>query len=95
MPKDIVSGRVNESTVAKIPEEKAMQLSRHLLKAGDIVFPRRGEISKCALIDESQEGFFCGTGCLKIEIPHEVYSARFLYYYLGLRQTVEWLKKML
>jgi len=93
MPKDIVSGRVNESTVARIPEEKAMQLSRHLLKAGDIVFPRRGTISKCALIDESQEGFFCGTGCLKIEIPHEVYSARFLYYYLGLRQTVEWLEK--
>jgi type I restriction enzyme S subunit len=93
MTKDIVGGRVNESTVARIPEEKAMQLSRHLLKAGDIVFPRRGEIGKCALIDEAQEGFFCGTGCLKIGIPQEVYSSRFLYYYLGLRKTIEWLER--
>lgn len=93
MPKDIVGGRVDESTVARIPEEKAMQLSRHILKEGDIVFPRRGEISKCALIDEAQDGFLCGTGCLKIEIPKDVYSPRFLYYYLGLRNVVEWLER--
>ncbi len=93
MPKDLVGGRVDESTVARIPEEKAMQLSRHILKEGDIVFPRRGEISKCALIDEAQDGFLCGTGCLKIEIPKDVYSSRFLYYYLGLRNVVEWFER--
>ncbi|MBE2233085.1 MAG: restriction endonuclease subunit S [Anaerolinea sp.] len=93
MPKDIVDGRVNEATVARVPEEKARQLSRHFLKAGDIVFPRRGDISKCALIGVEQEGFLCGSGCLKIQIPTEVYVPRFLYYYLGLRHTVEWLER--
>lgn len=93
MPKDIVDGRVNEATVARVPEEKARQLSRHFLKAGDIVFPRRGDISKCALIRVEQEGFLCGSGCLKIQIPTEVYVPRFLYYYLGLRHTVEWLER--
>jgi type I restriction enzyme S subunit len=93
MPKDIVAGRVDESSVARIPEGKARQLSRHTLRTGDIVFPRRGEIGKCALIDETQEGFLCGTGCIKIEIPKKVYSPRFLYYYLGLREVVEWLER--
>ncbi len=93
MPKDIVAGRVDESSVARIPDSKARQLSRHVLKAGDIVFPRRGDIGKCALIDEAQEGFLCGTGCLKIEIPKGFYSPRFLYYYLGLREAVEWLER--
>lgn len=37
MPKDIVAGKVDENTVARIPEAKAGQLSRHVLKVGDIV----------------------------------------------------------
>jgi len=93
MPKDIIGGRVNESTVARISEQKAAQLSRHFLQVGDIVFPRRGEVGKCALIGKSSERFLCGTGCLKIRLPEKAYSSSFLYYYLGLRQTVEWLER--
>ncbi|MEW6172194.1 MAG: restriction endonuclease subunit S [Bacillota bacterium] len=93
MPKDIIAGRVNECSVARIPEAKARQLSRHMLKFGDIVFPRRGDIGRCALIGKDEEGFLCGTGCIKIELPKEIYSPRFLYYYLGLRNVVEWLER--
>ena len=93
MPKDIQNGRVDESTVARISEQKAQELSRHILKAGSIVFPRRGEINKCAYISEAQAGFLCGTGCLKIEVPSEILSPKFLFYYLGLRHVVEWLEK--
>ena len=90
MPKDIVGGRVNESTVARIPEHKADELVRHKVRSGNIIFPRRGEISKCALIREDQAGFICGTGCIKIQLPEE-YSPKFLYYYLGLPSVVQWL----
>ncbi len=93
MPKDIRNGRVDESGIARIPAEKARQLSRHFLKAGSIVFPRRGEISKCAYINEEQAGFLCGTGCIKIEPPEEKLRSRFLFYFLGLRQCVEWLER--
>ena len=93
MPKDIRNGRVDESGIARIPEGKANQLSRHFLKAGSVVFPRRGEISKCAYIDEDQAGFLCGTGCIKIEPPEEKLRSKFLFYYLGLRQSVEWLER--
>lgn len=57
------------------------------------MFPRRGEISKCALIDEDQAGFLCGTGCLKVQLPKRVLHPRFVYYYLGLRWVVEWLER--
>ena len=93
MPKDIRNGRVDESGIARIPEGKARQLSRHFLKAGSVVFPRRGEISKCAYIDEEQAGFLCGTGCIKIEPPEEKLRSKFLFYFLGLRQSVEWLER--
>jgi type I restriction enzyme, S subunit len=93
MPKDIKHGRIDESTIARIPERKARELSRHALKAGSVVFPRRGDISKCGYIDESQAGFLCGTGCIKIEPPEDKLRSRFLFYYLGLRQCVEWLER--
>lgn len=85
--------RVDEGGIARIPEDKARQLSRHRLKTGNIVFPRRGEISKCAYISEEQAGFLCGTGCIKIETPEEKLRSRFLFYFLGLRQSVEWLER--
>ena len=93
MPKDIRDGRVVEDDIARIPETKAQSLSRHYLKAGSIVFPRRGEISKCAYIYEDHEGFLCGTGCIKIEPPEEILNPRFLYYFLGLSHVVEWLER--
>lgn len=93
MPKDIRDGRIDENGIARIPENKANQLSRHFLKTGSVVFPRRGEIGKCAYIREEQAGFLCGTGCIKIEPPEEILRSKFLYYYLGLRQCIEWLER--
>ena len=93
MPRDIRNGRVDESIIARIPETKAQALSRHFLRPGSIVFPRRGEISKCAHIDADQAGFLCGTGCIKIEPPEDTLRSKFLYYYLGLGRVVEWLER--
>ena len=42
MPTDIENGKVNESTVARVPETTVERLSRHKIKAGGIVLPRRG-----------------------------------------------------
>lgn len=93
MPKDIAGGRVSDEDIAMISENKANALGRHKLKKGDIVFPRRGDIRKCALIGEDQEGYLCGTGCLKITLPDQVYSPHFLYYYLVLPKVGEWLER--
>ncbi len=93
MPKDIVDGKISVDGVARIPETKAQQLSRHLLRQNSIVMPRRGDISKRAYIKEDQAGFFCGSGCLQIITPDHLLDARYLYYYLAQDQVVEWLER--
>ena len=93
MPKDIRAGRIDESTVARVSEQKATELARHYLKPGSIVFPRRGEIGKCAYVDGYTERFLCGTGCMKIEPPTEILEPQFVYYYLSLPRVVEWLER--
>src|SRR5213594_4405004 len=57
MPQDIVEGRINLSSVAKVAEETADRLARHKLKVGAIVMLRRGEINKRAFIKESEQGY--------------------------------------
>ena len=92
MPKDIVSGKINFESIARVSEEKAGRLQRHKLQAGDIVFPRRGDIGKCAFVSERDKGCLCGTGCLKISVPESVLLPRFLFYFLGLPESVKWLE---
>lgn len=92
MPQDIVGNRISNEKIAYIDEALAHKLGRHLLAEGDIVFPRRGEISKRAIIGEREAGYFCGTGCLKISVPPVEVLPQWLYYYLELEHIVKWIE---
>src|SRR5579885_693443 len=72
MPKDIIDGRVSDKEIARISEEDANRLSRHRLQSGDIVYGRRGDIGRQALITERESGWLCGTGCLRISLGNTV-----------------------
>ena len=93
MPKDIENGEVNTDTVARVPEATANRLSRHKIRAYGIVLPRRGAITKRAFIRPDQEGWLCGTGCIKIEATGRRIWPKYLYYYMGVTESVDWLEK--
>ena len=93
MPKDIENGQVNTKTVARVPEATADRLSRHKIRAYGIVLPRRGSITKRAFIRPDQEGWLCGTGCIKIETTGRRIWPKYLYYYMGTMESVDWLEK--
>lgn len=83
MPKDIARMRVDTATVARIPEHLADELGRHRMQYGDIVFGRRGEIGRRAYIGSRQDGYFCGTGCLRLRADPKRVNSRFLFEMLG------------
>ncbi|GAA6171513.1 restriction endonuclease subunit S [Colwellia sp. KU-HH00111] len=91
MPKDIKGGKIELAEIARIDDINVKRLSKHKVQVGDIVIPRRGEISKCTLITEEQTGFICGTGCLKITPPKKVLDPTYFRYYLSRSDTIEWL----
>ncbi|MBS0181697.1 MAG: restriction endonuclease subunit S [Nitrospira sp.] len=45
-----------------VSETTARRLSTYILHAGDIVLGRRGEMGRCALVTEAEDGWLCGTG---------------------------------
>ncbi|NDV13805.1 restriction endonuclease subunit S [Crenobacter caeni] len=91
MPRDIVSRRVEQSTTAKIGKGDALRLAKHYLKNGDIVFSRRGDVEKHALIGGKESGWLCGTGCLLVRPGKGFPSSSFLSRSLDQAASREWL----
>lgn len=57
----------------------------------EIVYSRRGDVEKCALITEQEAGWLCGTGCLLVRVSGAAVDARFLSYSLALPTTRAWI----
>lgn len=89
MPKDIINDRIETATIARISEDNADRLGKHKLKVGDLVLPRRGDINKRAICKPENEGWLCGTGCLKIRLNDEIVDPSYLYYFFTLSHVVE------
>src|SRR5947209_2326782 len=91
MPKNIIDGKLSVEDIALIGEVDVARLAQHKLHNGDIVYGRRGDIGRRALITEKEEGWICGTGCLRIGLGSTVLAPKFLYYYLGQPKVIAWI----
>lgn len=92
MPKDLIGFRADLTSAARISPERADELARHKLKSGDLLFSRRGDVARFALIDSRSEGALCGTGCLRAT-PSENHIPLFLAHFLQLDAIKDWLEK--
>ena len=88
-----IGDRMNISTekIVYITEEDAMRLSRYRVQKGDIVYSRRGDVEKCAYINEDEAGWLCGTGCLRIRIDSTHADPKFVAYYLSTEDMKSWI----
>ncbi len=94
MPTNIGDGGIVEDGIARIDQSDVDRLSQHKLMLNDIVFSRRGDVTKNALIREHEVGWFCGTGCLKVRLGIErIANPKFISHYLRLPDTKDWLMR--
>jgi len=91
MPVNISENKILIDGIARISEENAEKLSRHRLAPGDIVFSRRGDVTRRALIREEQRGWLCGTGCLKIHLGKDIVDPLFASLYFGHPDVKDWI----
>ena len=75
-----------DSSVAVSPQ-KARELSRHQLEAGDLVMARRGELGRCALVKRAEAGWLCGTGSLRVRPNKYKVAPTFLLHVLSSPST--------
>ena len=77
-PSHMVEGFIQHDQKCSVKEETAKRLDRHFLQYGDIVFARRGEIGRCALVRAEETGWLCGTGSLLMRPDTKILEPAFL-----------------
>ncbi len=92
MPKDIISGGIDHFGIARVSEAHVERLRRHKLLEGDIVYGRRGDIGRHALIKGTTVGWLCGSGCLRINVGKSAVIPEFLNLYLQLPEVIRWIE---
>ena len=64
-----------------VSKATALRLKNYIMREGDIVIGRRGEMGRCALVTEVEDGWLCGTGSFFIK-PSSRCDARYLVRFL-------------
>ncbi|MDP2797612.1 MAG: restriction endonuclease subunit S, partial [Methanoregula sp.] len=65
-PMHIIDGQIVPSKLMTVTDSIAKQLSAFRLEAHDIIIGRRGDMGRCAVVQQSQVGWLCGTGSMII-----------------------------
>lgn len=84
-PMNIVESRIVPSSKMMVNEKTRERLRVYVLKAGDVVIGRRGELGRCALVTKREEGWLCGTGSFILRLS-DCMDGRFFVALFGSKQ---------
>jgi type I restriction enzyme S subunit len=76
-PMNIVGRKIVPSSDMTINEETRKRLAKYILREGDIVIARRGEMGRCAVVTSKESGWLCGTGSAILRLK-ETASSEYL-----------------
>ncbi len=87
-------GDVRADDLEYVSEGKAEQLHHHVLRAGDIVFGRKGAVERHALIGSAQDGWVQGSDCLRLRLQSPRFNVRFVSFYLRAKGHQDWMQAL-
>lgn len=93
MPVDMVDGGISTERIARVSDDHVSRLSRHVMHEGDIVYARRGDVGRCSRVTATEEGWLCGTGCLRLRPDKDRIDPAFLFYALTNPEVVGWVQR--
>ena len=91
MPQNIGDNRIVEEKIARVAPDDVKRLSKYKIREGDIVYSRRGDVERRALVRKSEDGWLCGTGCLRIRFGDGIVYPIYAAHYLGHPRVREWI----
>jgi len=71
-PVNMRDGKITINQGMLISQSTLKRLSQYILETGDLVLARRGEIGRCALVTQRENGWLCGTGSLRLRVSQNI-----------------------
>lgn len=90
-PANLREGELVQDPKCTVDDAAASRLAHHGLREGDILFARRGELGRCGLVTRQQEGWLCGTGCLRLRVQAVNARPHYLMRLLSTSGVADWL----
>jgi type I restriction enzyme S subunit len=90
-PTHMNRGRIVEDSRCSVPPTTVGRLSNYLLEKHDLVFSRRGELGRCALVRDREAGWLCGTGSIRVRVSYADIEPEYLIEALQVRWVGEYL----
>ena len=74
-PANILDGEIVADPSKTIDQTAVNRLRSYILKDGDVIIGRRGEIGRCSAVTSNEAGWLCGTGCFVIRTNHNTHPS--------------------
>ncbi|MEO0487922.1 MAG: restriction endonuclease subunit S, partial [Cyanobacteria bacterium J06659_2] len=91
MPQNIGDNRILTNGIARITPADVERLNKYSLRKGDIIYSRRGDVKRRALIRGKEDGWMCGSGCLRVRFGEGLVDPLYASYYLGHPSVQDWI----
>jgi type I restriction enzyme, S subunit len=92
-PTHIRDGRIFPNKSFSISIQKHEELKQYHLKKHDVILGRRGEMGRCAIVSEVEEGWLCGTGSLFIRFKATLLNSAYLFSVLSHQSIKRYLEE--
>ena len=89
-PASMQDGKIVPIEKMAVGDKTLERLVTFRLQAGDIVMGRRGEMGRCAVVTEQEDGWLCGTGSLILHLSDSLYP-KYLAMFIGSPYVREYL----
>lgn len=86
-PTNLVDGKIVASNDVTVPPVVVERLPHQKLRLGDVVFARRGELGRCALVTDGEVGWLCGTGSMVLRLGGAAFLPEYFALFIGLELT--------
>lgn len=86
-PMQIVDGKLIPTPRMTVSESAAQRLSEFRLRVGEVVIGRRGDMGRCAVVEQANDGWLCGTGSMIVR-PKSSLDGRFAQRILSDARTI-------
>ncbi|MCC7549793.1 MAG: restriction endonuclease subunit S [Burkholderiales bacterium] len=91
MPQDMQDGRIVTNQIARVDSKHVERLKKHKMRVGDVVYSRRGDVGRFAIVSEAEAGWLCGTGCIRIRLNCPDIDIAYVRRYLQQEAVAKWL----
>jgi len=91
--KHIGDNQLLHEDLPRIDDETVARLGKYKLQKQDILFARKGSVSRRALVKAQEEGWVQGSDCIRLRLDTDKINAVFVSYVFGTRAHRTWIEQ--